>query len=204
MRTKLFSARRWRTTTVLVLGAAIGIMLVAQPAGAHFLPSINHIWNHIKPKADQRYVRIEGTLPHGKTLTGTWTASAIATGAAQPAAEANISFEMPLASAPTVKVVPNGGPVPTGCSGSVSNPHAASGNLCLFVGWNINTTTPDNIQGTYRVEDGAQGVSRRGTVVFVWAAGAGLFETTGTYAVTAGSSGSPRVVSPSNRKGGGS
>lgn len=57
MTKKLFSARRWRTASVLMLGAVIGIMLVAQPAGAHFLPSINHIWNHLKPKADARYIR---------------------------------------------------------------------------------------------------------------------------------------------------
>jgi hypothetical protein len=47
--------RRWKTATVLALGAVIGTMLVAQPAGAHFLPDIGHIWSHIKPKADARY-----------------------------------------------------------------------------------------------------------------------------------------------------
>jgi hypothetical protein len=31
-------------------------MLVVQPATAHFLPSITHIWSHIKPKADKRYL----------------------------------------------------------------------------------------------------------------------------------------------------
>ena len=50
--------RRWRTATALALGAVIGIMLVAQPAGAHFLPSISHIWFHIKPKGDARWAKI--------------------------------------------------------------------------------------------------------------------------------------------------
>ena len=56
MKDKATLARRWRATAVLALGAVIGIMLVAQPAGAHFLPSINHIWAHIKHKADHRYL----------------------------------------------------------------------------------------------------------------------------------------------------
>jgi len=49
--------RRWKLATALTLGAVIGVMLVAQPAGAHFLPDINHIWAHIKPKADNRYAK---------------------------------------------------------------------------------------------------------------------------------------------------
>lgn len=195
--------RRWRAVGLLAVGVTIGTVLMATPAAGH-IGSVSHLWNHhIKPKADQRYVRFQGTLPHGKTLTGTWAAATIATGATQ-AAEANVSFAMPLASAPTLKVVPNGGPVPAGCTGSVGNPHAAPGNLCVFVGWNTNTQTPNDITGTYRVEDGDQGVSRRGTVIYVWSNGAGLVETAGSYAVTASSSGSPRVVAPSSRKGGGS
>jgi hypothetical protein len=55
-------SRRWRTAAVLALGAIIGTMLVAQPAGAHFLPSITHIWSHIKAKADPRYANaVRGT-----------------------------------------------------------------------------------------------------------------------------------------------
>ena len=56
------SSKRWRTTALLALGVAVGVMLVAPPAGAHFLPSISHIWSHIKPKADVRYANaVAGT-----------------------------------------------------------------------------------------------------------------------------------------------
>jgi hypothetical protein len=56
------TVRRWRTATVLALGAVIGVMLMAAPAGAHFLPSISHIWHHIKPIADARYANaVPGT-----------------------------------------------------------------------------------------------------------------------------------------------
>jgi hypothetical protein len=57
MEEKRFS-RRWRIATLLVAGALIGILLTASPAGAHFQASINHIWHHIKPKADKRYVNV--------------------------------------------------------------------------------------------------------------------------------------------------
>jgi hypothetical protein len=54
-------SRRWRTAALLALGAVVGTMLVAQPAGAHFLPSIKHIWHHIKPKTDALYqTRVAG------------------------------------------------------------------------------------------------------------------------------------------------
>jgi hypothetical protein len=56
------STRRRRTIIVLALGVAIGTMLFASPAGAHFAPSITHIWAHIKPKADARYANaVAGT-----------------------------------------------------------------------------------------------------------------------------------------------
>ncbi|MEO8290736.1 MAG: hypothetical protein ABI649_07035 [Gaiellaceae bacterium] len=47
--------RLWRTVAVLALGVAIGTMIMATPAAAHFQASISHIWSHIKPLADTRY-----------------------------------------------------------------------------------------------------------------------------------------------------
>jgi len=49
-------SRRWRMAAVLALGITLGTMLMATPATAHFLPSISHIWSHIRPLADTRYV----------------------------------------------------------------------------------------------------------------------------------------------------
>src|SRR4051794_9776944 len=96
---------RWRTTAILVCGVVIGVMLVAPPAGAHFKASISHIWHHIKPEADKRYLRYNATLPPGKTLTGSWGAATSAASASS-FAEGSISFAMPLASAPTAIIVP--------------------------------------------------------------------------------------------------
>lgn len=197
-------SRHWRRVGVVTIGLVVAVALVAPPAGAHFQASISHIWHHIQGKADKRYLRYEANVPPGKTLTGTWEASVIATGI-NNAAEDAISFTLPLRQAPTVKVVPTVGPVPAGCSGTLTQPDAAPGNLCIFVGWNTNTTTPGNIAGTYKAEIGGEGATRNGTVVYVKAAGAGLVEAGGSYAVTAPLSGTPRpIVSTSSKKGAGS
>jgi hypothetical protein len=183
-----FSSRRWRATVVVALGVIIGVMLLAPPAGAHFQASIRHIWHHIRPKADQRYLRYNATLPPGKTLTGSWSASVWAH-ANLDVAEGSISFAMPLASAPTAIVVPNDNsvPMPAGCSGTLAHPHASPGKLCIFVGWTFNTATAGHLDGTYSPDSpvSAPGAGPHGTVVVVRAANTGNVEAAGTYAVTA-------------------
>ena len=48
--------RRWRLVALLATGIAIGIAMVGTPVGAH-IGSVSHLWNqHLKPKADARYV----------------------------------------------------------------------------------------------------------------------------------------------------
>lgn len=198
------SARRWKLTALLAAGVAIGILMVGTPAGAH-IGSVTHLWNHhIKPKADKRYFRYEAKVPAGKTLTGTWMMSENVD-AADEVAETAISFALPLSAAPTAIVVPNGGPVPAGCSGTVANPGASPGNVCLFVGWSNGNTNPDaGIQGTYDSETGFDPSSQRGVVLFVRSDGAGLIEVAGTYAVTAPLSASSARVVPRSEGGSGS
>jgi hypothetical protein len=48
--------RRWKLIALLAAGIAIGVVMVGTPAGAHVGGSVNHLWNHLKPKADKRYV----------------------------------------------------------------------------------------------------------------------------------------------------
>jgi hypothetical protein len=48
--------KRWAAVALLAAGIAIGVVMVATPAGAHVGGSVNHLWNHLKPKADARYV----------------------------------------------------------------------------------------------------------------------------------------------------
>jgi Collagen triple helix repeat (20 copies) len=85
-----------------------------------------------------------GTLPKGSTETGNWAAGI------SPSAEvllAPISFTIPLAAPLTnalecgepgkpacvTHVIEPGGSLPTGCTGSVAEPGAEAGNLCVFV-----------------------------------------------------------------------
>ena len=67
-------------TGLVALGLVIGVTLLAPPAGAHFLPSINHIWNHIKGKADKRYIRQAPKFivaNGGGAITGTFSARTV-------------------------------------------------------------------------------------------------------------------------------
>jgi hypothetical protein len=78
------------------------------------------------------------TLPSGKTETGMWSGVALSeeSGATTIAGGASISFNIPLANAPTLKIVPEAGEAPD-CPGSFSNPEAAGGKLCLYKGPHI-------------------------------------------------------------------
>lgn len=84
---------------------------------------------------------ITGTLPSGVTLRGHF-AIRLATVAAQRV-DSFIAFGFTLASAPTVNFIENGGAVPAGCTGgTVGNPQAQPGNLCVYEGpsdTNLNT-----------------------------------------------------------------
>jgi hypothetical protein len=54
---------------------------------------------------------------------------------------ASISFPVPINANLTAVMVPLGGPVPTGCSGSVTAPAASAGYLCIFVGASNNVAS---------------------------------------------------------------
>jgi hypothetical protein len=54
--------RRWRAVALLTVGAVIGVVMVATPAGAHITTWAHLRDAHVRPWADQRYVRATGTL----------------------------------------------------------------------------------------------------------------------------------------------
>jgi hypothetical protein len=120
---------------------------------------------------------ITGTLPSGVTLRGTYMIHSPAT-AGMEAATA-ISFGLRLSAAPTVHFIAAGGPVPAGCSGDISNPGAASGNLCIF---------DETFNGTPSEFNALTGTTNQatpfGAYVNVVATATGSFRTFGTWAVT--------------------
>jgi hypothetical protein len=76
---RTWKARRLKLVALLTLCIAIGAGIGGSPAGAHVGGTIEHIWNHLKPKADKRYVNQKqalwavvnsnGTLARGSGVT---------------------------------------------------------------------------------------------------------------------------------------
>ena len=77
------------------------------------------------------------TLPVGATEKGTWATQIHAANSGDFSA---ISFNIPLASAPKVNVMQKGAGSTAACPGKPNAPAAASGNLCVYVSTNENTT----------------------------------------------------------------
>lgn len=49
--------RRWRAVALLTAGLATGVIMMATPAAGHVGGTVSHLWSqHIRPKADQRYL----------------------------------------------------------------------------------------------------------------------------------------------------
>ena len=68
------------------------------------------------------------SLPSGKTLTGVYRTEVVN----MVGLEDTESFAFPLASRPTVHFVGIGTTAPAQCPGTVSDPKAAPGNLCVY------------------------------------------------------------------------
>jgi hypothetical protein len=178
--------RRWRAVALVALGAVVGTMLVATPGVAHVGGSVTHLVGHLKAyfytksEAKKQFLPAKGTLPPGKTLRGVYWALDDDEVSGQSIAAGVISFPVPLTTAPVSHYIPEGSPVPAGCSGTPQNPVASPGHLCVFQESGYNTSSiiisaPD---------DGASS-SRHGAIVLAFSAGTGRFSNAGRWAVTA-------------------
>jgi hypothetical protein len=128
------------------------------------------------------------TLPAGKSQKGTWAVLGMTSGANQYYS-AHISYNFPLAVAPTKHYIASGAPVPAGCSGSVSNPGAAAGHLCVFAAYNDPGAT---FAGLYDPSGGGFGAPGKfGEIVAFFSTGANQLDIVGTWAVTAAASSGP-------------
>ncbi len=113
-----------------------------------------------------------GTLPSGKTETGAW---AVGGGAEELAP---ISFNIPLASAPTIEFHKEGytGTAGANCPGSSLNPTAKPGFVCVY--------TDAEVATEYKVEVGFPHVYKSGAVMYFKDAAAPVGFALGTWAVT--------------------
>ena len=179
-------ARRWRAVALLALGAVIGTMVVATPGVAHVGGSVAHLVGHLKSyfytkkEAKKQFLPTSGNLPAGKTLRGVYWAIDDNEDASSSIAASEISFPVPLKTAPIAHFIADGAPVPAGCSGTVENPGASPGHLCVFQesGYNISSSVIGTPNDTV-------GASRHGAILLTFSAGAGRFSNAGRWAVTA-------------------
>jgi hypothetical protein len=123
---------------------------------------------------------LAGPLASGQTLIG-YVDSAGHVGAGEIAPETSISFQIPLAAAPTLHVIPVGGPSTGACPGTSDNPSAAGGNLCIYESTLVNTTgfsLPDGLNPV-------NGPTRFGLPGLLGASTNGDYIARGAWAVTA-------------------
>lgn len=85
------------------------------------------------------------TLPAGQTLKGYWAGTGFGEAEfPEPGfglAQAVVSYALPLTSPPQTHYIREGEPLPEGCAGTLEDPEAEPGNLCLFVETEINSGT---------------------------------------------------------------
>jgi hypothetical protein len=121
------------------------------------------------------------TLPSGKTIRGAYQASSQTFSATTVVVSDTQSFIYPLASVPTVTVIPLAGDPTDACPGSAADPRAAPGNLCIYAAAGVTGPMPlcvfDPSMNT--------GCSNSGTTGFSVITNAGEAFSIGTWAVTA-------------------
>jgi hypothetical protein len=116
------------------------------------------------------------TLPGGATLRGMY-AWADRTAAAGYSPVVPLSYQFPLPSSPTINVIGVGGVSTANCPGTVANPQAAPGHLCVYQQRNDGNKT-------FSVLNEVQG-GRFGAVLYFPIAAGTDYEYEGTWAVTA-------------------
>jgi hypothetical protein len=175
----MLKERRWKAVALLAAGMVVGISMVGTPAGAHVGGTVNHLWNHLKPKADKRYLPGQN-LPSGKTIRGAYMLGDTA-GAGGDFTVDGYTFLQQLASEPTPHYIPAGDAAPSACPGTVFLPKAGRGHLCIYEASKNNATfslgNPTNNSGGE--------ASRWGFYLQIQSIASGLYWSNGTWAVTA-------------------
>jgi hypothetical protein len=126
-------------------------------------------------------------LPSGKTERG-WFLADIPHAEKGNVLGTSITFNFALPSAPTVSYVDIGGAPTADCPGSLANPKAAPGKLCLYLGLRLNLkTTAPYVFGIDAISSNEEdsSVDPFGAQIYAQAVEAGRAEYHGTFAVTA-------------------
>ncbi|MGN6217439.1 MAG: hypothetical protein ACTHN7_10875 [Solirubrobacterales bacterium] len=103
------------------------------------------------------------TLPSGKTETGRWAWGK--TTKTQVQVWTSISFNIPLATAPTLHFIPAGGTPPAACPGTEQNPAAEPGNLCVYEGAPSFAEEAEFFEFFSSVATGTEGDAKAGAIL---------------------------------------
>jgi hypothetical protein len=150
-----------------------GITVQADAKGTDFIADVNGY-----------YVPRPFTLESGQTLRGTFLAGTQAS-AAGVAFGTNITFQFPLASAPSVpfaNFIAAGASATTNCPDSPTNPTALPGNLCVYEGGSQNSSFIEFLRASVPATGLADPV---GVALSFSTTAAGTAASVGTWAVTA-------------------
>jgi hypothetical protein len=133
---------------------------------------------------------ITGALPSGVTLTGYWTGSAPDGTAANATVYSSISYGLKLPAEPITHVIDQGAAKPTECQGTIYDPSAAPGHLCIYVQFitGLNRPLPVRIGSEQYPDDQfayPNAAGRQGAVLSFTTTGTGGHVARGTWAVTA-------------------
>ena len=123
-------------------------------------------------------------LPSGKTLRGEFGIS----GAGVINNYSDISFGFRLSSDPSPNVIPDGGASTAACPGTATDPEAAPGNLCIYVGATSNVGAAPGAIGVFTGDgvDCCPNTDRYGAVLYATSVTqANPMYAYGTWAVTA-------------------
>jgi hypothetical protein len=125
---------------------------------------------------------VGGILPSGASLKGAFTIATTAT-AMEQRVGTEISFGIPLASAPSAHFISAGSPPPAECPGTPAAPKADPGNLCIYEALAGNI----ELEGVEDPITGATGTTVQpfGASVVGFSVGAGDVNASGSWAVTA-------------------
>ena len=122
--------RRWKVVALLATGIMIGVVMAGSPAGAHVGGTVNHLWNHLRPKADARYDR--PTVKKGETIRGTIGGQVITSATGEWGFNAQLPRAAPVPLDDAHVVVNGVDEVGSTCTGTSTSPTASPGYVCIY------------------------------------------------------------------------
>lgn len=145
---------------------------------------------YTKAQGDAKYAPVE------PVYRGTFSATGDTAGAGRPVSD-SINWGATFSVPPTVHYMKAGDPLAVGCSGTVSNPNASPGHLCIFesLASNAGTRDVDNATGNHPL------ASVFGANVIVYSVAAGAVFAYGSWAARPLAVANPARVSPQQGQG---